>query len=111
MKLKLLTAAMIAAGLALTGCANRGPNAGAGSSRSASEFTSDAALTAKVKTALATDAGLGTAANVDVQSFRGVVQLNGFVASADQIQRAGNAARNVQGVQSVQNNLKVKPAS
>jgi hypothetical protein len=31
-----------------------------------------------VKTALAKDAGLGTAANINVQSYRGTVQLNGF---------------------------------
>ena len=110
MKLKLIAASMIAAGLALSGCAHRG-NASAGESRSATEFTSDAALTAKVKTALATDAGLGTAANVDVQSFRGVVQLNGFVASQEQAKRAVEVAGNVSGVRSVQNNLKVKPAS
>ncbi len=112
MKFKLLAVAMMAAGVALSGCAShRGGNASAGSSRSAAEVAGDAAIGAKVKTALATDAGIGTAANVDVQTFRGVVQLNGFVASADQIQRAGDAARNVQGVRSVQNNLKVKPGS
>jgi len=102
---------MMAAGLALSGCASHRDNAAAGSSRTAGEVTSDAALTAKVKTALASDAGLGTAADVNVQSYRGVVQLNGFVASQDQIARAGEAARKVSGVTSVQNNLRVKPQS
>src|SRR5438477_10458116 len=97
MKLKLVAAAMIAAGVALSGCAHRdtgtSTSASSGGSRSATEFTSDAALTTKVKTALATAAGLGTAAEVNVQSYRGVVQLNGFVGSQEQIKRAGDAAR------------------
>jgi len=79
--------------------------------RTVGETSEDAALTAKVKTALATAAGLGTAANVNVQSYRGVVQLNGFVGSQEQIQRAGDAARAVEGVSKVENNLQVKPAS
>lgn len=112
MKLKLAAAAMMAAGLALAGCASHRDNtASAGTSRTAGEVTSDAALTAKVKTALAADAGLATAANVNVQSYRGVVQLNGFVNSRDEIQRAGDVARRVEGVSKVENNLQVKPSS
>ena len=62
MKLKLIATAMIAAGLALSGCAShKQSTASAGESRSAAEFGSDAALTTKVKAALAKDAGLGTA--------------------------------------------------
>ena len=111
MTFKLLAAAMMAAGLALAGCASHKDNAAAGESRTAGQFTSDAALTTKVKTALARDAGLGTAAEVNVNSYRGVVQLNGFVDNADQIQRAAEIARNVDGVSRVDNNLKVKPKS
>ena len=108
---KLVGVAMTAAALALSGCAsNRGAN-DTSSSRSAGEFTSDAALTAKVKTAIASDSGIGNATNINVNSYRGVVQLNGFVDSQDKIQRAVTAARNVQGVRDVQNNLQVKPAS
>ena len=67
MKLKLIATAMIAAGFVLSGCAShKQSSASAGESRSAGQFTSDAALTAKVKAALAKDAGLGTAANVNV---------------------------------------------
>jgi hyperosmotically inducible protein len=111
MKVKLLAAAMMAAGLALSGCASHRDNAASGESRGAGEVTSDAALTAKVKTALATDAGLGTAADVNVQTYRGVVQLNGFVPTQEDIQRAADAARKVSGVTRVDNNLKVKPKS
>jgi len=105
-------AAMAAAALALAGCAHdKTASSGQSSSRTAGEFTSDAALTAKVKTALAKDEGLGTAANVNVNSYRGVVQLNGFVDSQDKIQRATEVARGVEGVSRVDNNLSVKPRS
>ena len=112
MKLKLLTAALMASGLVLSGCAShRDSTAGAGESRSATQFASDAALTTKVKTALAKDAGLGTAVNINVQSYRGEVQLNGFVNTQEQIRSAGDVAGRVEGVTKVQNNLQVKPAS
>ena len=111
MKLNLFAATMIAAGVALGGCASNKDNAAAGESRTAGQFTSDAALTAKVKAALANDTGLGNAANINVNSYRGVVQLNGFVESQDKISRAVEAARGVEGVSRVDNNLSVKPQS
>ena len=93
------------------GCASNRDNTDRSSSRSATEFTSDAALTAKVKTAIASDSGIGNAANINVNSYRGVVQLNGFVDSRDKIDRAVSAARGVEGVRGVENNLQVKPSS
>ncbi len=102
-------AALAAAALALAGCAHdRSASSGQSTSRTAGEFTSDAALTAKVKTAIASDAGLGSAVDINVDSYKGVVQLNGFVKSADQIQRAVSAAQGVSGVSRVDNNLQVK---
>jgi hyperosmotically inducible periplasmic protein len=76
--------------------------------RSAGEFTDDAALTAKVKTAIATDAGARTASAVNVETYRGVVQLTGFVDSEDQASRAVSAAKKVQGVRSVKNDIRIK---
>jgi len=76
--------------------------------RSAGEFTDDAALTAKVKTAIATDAGAKTASAVNVETYRGVVQLTGFVDSEDQATRAVSAAKKVQGVRSVKNDIRLK---
>ena len=112
MKLKLLTTALMTTGLVLAGCASHRDNAAsAGESRSVGQFTSDAALTAKVRTALAQDAGLGTATDINVQSFNGVVQLNGFVKTQEQIRAAADAAGRVSGVTRVDNNLQVKPAS
>jgi hyperosmotically inducible protein len=79
--------------------------------RSAGEFTDDAALTAKVKSAIATDAGARTAAAVNVDAYRGVVQLTGFVDSDDQASRVVTAAKKVSGVRSVKNDIRIKKGS
>jgi hyperosmotically inducible periplasmic protein len=104
---KFIGAAVAAAVLGLSACASRDDS----SKRSAGEFSSDAALTAKVKTAIASDAGLGSASAINVNSYRGVVQLSGFVDSQEKIERAAQAARNVDGVRTVENNIKVRPSS
>ena len=103
---RFFAAAMAAVALALSACATKDE-----SKRSAGEFSSDAALTAKVKSAIASDAGLGSASAINVNSYRGVVQLSGFVDSADKIKRAEEAARQVKGVEKVENNVKVRPSS
>jgi len=76
--------------------------------RDAGQFTDDAAITAKVKSAIASDVGARTAANVNVETYRGVVQLSGFVDSQDQAQRATAAAQKIGGVKSVKNDLRLK---
>jgi hyperosmotically inducible protein len=98
-------AAVALAGLGA--CASSSENQNA-NKRSAGEFTDDAALTAKVKTAIATDAGAKTAAAVNVDTYRGVVQLTGFVDSEEQATRAVSAAKKVQGVRSVKNDIRLK---
>ena len=100
-KRRLIVAALGAA--ALGACASQGET-----KRSVGEFTDDAALTAKVKTAIATDAGARTASAVNVETYRGVVQLTGFVDSEDQASRAVSAAKKVQGVRSVKNDIRIK---
>lgn len=105
-KRKFLAAGFAGAALAALGaCASSRDDA---SRRSAGEFTDDAALTAKVKTAIATDAGARTAAAVNVETYRGVVQLTGFVESDEQVTRAVSAAKKVQGVRSVKNDIRLK---
>jgi hyperosmotically inducible protein len=105
-KRRLIAAAFAATVLAgLGACASSEDRA---SRRSAGEYTDDAALTAKVKTAIATDAGAKTAAAVNVETYRGVVQLTGFVDSEDQVNRAVSAAKKVQGVRSVKNDIRLK---
>ncbi len=75
--------------------------------QSAGEYASDAAITAKVKAALAAAKDV-SAIDVNVETFRHTVQLSGFVDSSAQINRAVEVARGVEGVQSVKNNLRVK---
>ncbi len=78
-------------------------------SRATGQVIDDAAITAKVNTEIAQAAGLGKAVTIDVDTYRGVVSLGGFVNSKEQIQMATQAARRVNGVMDVRNNLEVKP--
>ena len=94
-------AAVLALGLA--GCASDSSK-----SQSVGEYAGDAGLTAKVKTAIATDVGARTAAGVNVETYKGSVQLSGFVDSQDQATRAADAAKKVDGVRSVKNDIRVK---
>jgi len=75
--------------------------------KSAGEQIDDSAITARVKTELAQKVGTGDSIRTDVETFRGRVQLNGFVDSAEKKAEASRAARSVKGVKSVENNLSV----
>lgn len=74
---------------------------------STGEYIDDRAISTKVKTALLRDKDVSGFA-VEVNVFRGVVQLGGFVDTDAQRTRAEEIARGVPGVQSVQNNITVK---
>jgi len=76
--------------------------------RTAGETVDDATLTTRIKSNIIQDQQL-SAFQIDVDTYRGVVQLNGFVDSEDSARRAVEIARNVPGVESVKNNLQVKP--
>ena len=102
--MRIIALALIGA-LPFAGCATD-----EGSSRGAGQFIDDSALTARVKSALAVDAGAETAANVNVTTYRGVVQLSGFVDSERDVQQAAAVARKVEGVRSVENALRVAPS-
>jgi osmotically-inducible protein OsmY len=105
---------ILSAALALTGAALLGACASARqpeSRRTTGEFTNDAALTAKVKSAIATDVGARTAAAINIETFRGAVQLSGFVGSHEQAEKAEAAAKKVEGVRSVRNDVRVKSSS
>jgi hyperosmotically inducible protein len=67
----------------------------------------DSVVTVKVKTALLSDAGT-KGSQIAVTTNKGVVQLSGFVDSADAQGRAASVARNVEGVQSVVNDTRIK---
>lgn len=73
----------------------------------AGQYVDDTTITSKVIAAIVDDPDL-KASEVNVETFKSVVQLSGWVNSSSHIQRAGNIARNVQGVHSIQNNLIVR---
>lgn len=75
--------------------------------RSTGEYVDDKTITAKVKAALIEDPDV-KALQINVDTYNGVVQLNGFVDNAAQIPRASQIAKGVKGVKSVQNNLSVR---
>jgi len=70
-------------------------------------YFSDTALTAKVKTAMVDQRGL-EGLDIHVNTYKGVVQLSGFVSTDVEKELAGQIARNVDGVAEVVNNLIVK---
>ena len=92
-----------AAALGAAGCASSGAQ-----SRGTPEVSDDAALTAKVKTAIATDVGARAASSINVETYRGVVELSGFVDSQEMASRALAAAKKVSGIKTLKNDLRVK---
>ena len=52
-----------------------------------------------------------TAAAINIETYRGVVQLTGFVNSPEQAQRAEAAAKKIEGVRSVKNDVRIKSSS
>jgi osmotically-inducible protein OsmY len=89
---------------ALAGCAASAQD------RSTGTVVDDAALNAKVKASIAEEDGV-SATSVNVTTYRGSVQLSGFVESEEAKRRAENAARDVEGVSTVYNDLRVAPAA
>lgn len=79
---------------------------GTGKSRSTGEVIDDTSISARTKAALLADEGTH-GMDIDVEVDRTEVQLNGFVDSQSQIDRAGVVARGISGVTSVKNNLRV----
>jgi hyperosmotically inducible protein len=77
--------------------------------KSAGEQVDDSVTTGRVKAALIADP-VTKAHQIDVETYRGKVQLSGFVDSTASKQRAAEVARGTKGVTSVQNNLDVKGA-
>jgi osmotically-inducible protein OsmY len=101
------------AALALGACASSNkPNTNEGSkSETTGQYIDDATVTAKVKTAIANDVGVKAASNVNVETYRGVVQLSGFADSDAQASKAVAAAKKVSGVRSVKNDMRIKAGS
>lgn len=97
--LGLLTTAAVTA---TTGCA------GSKYDRSTGQYIDDKSLTTRVKSALG-DNPEYKFDDVNVDVFRGTVQLSGFVNTSDQKSKARDIVKQVQGVNDVVNNITVKP--
>ena len=87
--------------LGLAACAPGAHREGTG------EFIDDSVITGKVKAAFAADPTV-KATEVKVDTFKGTVQLSGFVESRESAQKAVQLAREVKGVKEVRNNTVLK---
>ena len=74
---------------------------------SAGEFVDDSVITTKVKSLLAADDFLKSF-QISVETYKGIVQLSGFVNSQVAVDKAGEVVKSVPGVKSIKNNLIVK---
>jgi osmotically-inducible protein OsmY len=71
------------------------------------QYVDDSVITTKVKAAIVGESTLKVS-EINVETFKGVVQLSGFVSKADDIPTAVHLAQQVAGVTSVKNSLIVK---
>lgn len=83
------------------GCASTSRHEGTG------EYVDDTVITAKVKAAILNEPTLKST-EINVETFKGVVQLSGFVSSHASESTAVKVASNVEGVKSVKNDMRVK---
>ena len=99
---KFLTAIFLAVTLATTlGCASSPKQEGTG------EYIDDSVITTKVKAAVFQEESLKST-EINVETYKGVVQLSGFVNSEADIKKAVEVARSVKGVTSVKNDMRLK---
>lgn len=71
------------------------------------EYIDDSIISAKIRAALVAEPTI-SASDVKVEVYRGVVQLSGFVDTAEQVQKTGEIVAGINGVKSVNNNILVK---
>lgn len=83
------------------GCASTSKKEGTG------EYIDDTVITTKVKAVIFNEPTLKSS-EINVETFKGVVQLSGFVNSRSDISKAVDLARSVKGVKSVKNNMRTK---
>lgn len=74
---------------------------------STGEYFDDSIITTKVKAAILYDPFLKSA-EINVETFKGVVQLSGFVSSQENVKRATELAQSINGVTSVKNDMRIK---
>lgn len=97
----LLSLFAIAAVFFMIGCASTPKQEGTG------EYIDDTVITTKVKASIFEAPDLKSA-EINVETFKGIVQLSGFVSSQANINRAVEVARGVRGVKSVKNDMRIK---
>jgi osmotically-inducible protein OsmY len=83
------------------GCASTSTKEGTG------EYVDDSVITTKVKTAIFNEPTLKSR-EINVETFKGVVQLSGFLSSRSEVDRAVAVARSVNGVKSVKDDMRLK---
>ena len=98
---KLATLAGIVFVAVALGCASTSKQEGSG------EYVDDTVITGKVKAAIFNEPSLKSA-EINVETFKGVVQLSGFVSSTSNEVTAMQVARDVGGVKSVKNDMRLK---
>ena len=87
--------------LTAVGCASTAKQEGTG------EYVDDSVITTKVKAALFNEPLLSSA-EINVETFKGTVQLSGFVSSQSAASKAVEVTRGVGGVKSVKNDMRIK---
>jgi len=90
-----------AAVLLATGCASTSNRESTG------QYIDDSSITTRVKKAIFDEPSLKVA-QINVETYKSVVQLSGWVDSTAQLGTAGSVARSVEGVTSVKNDLRLK---
>ena len=87
--------------LTAAGCASTSRTEGTG------EYIDDTVITTKVKAAIFNEPTLKSA-QINVETFKGTVQLSGFVSDPANVSRAAEVTRGVAGVKSVRNDMRVR---
>ena len=88
-------------GLSISACA------GSRGTESTGEYIDDSVITTKVKAALVRDEQVSGSA-INVETFKGTVQLSGFAKSPAERERAVEVARMIDGVKSIKNDIRLK---
>jgi osmotically-inducible protein OsmY len=98
---RISTFILAAALVAVAGCASTSSKEGTG------EYVDDVVITTKVKAAILNEPTLKST-EINVETFKGIVQLSGFVKQQPDAVKAGEIARGVKGVVSVKNDIRMK---
>jgi len=101
---KITVLAFTGALITLTACA------ATNTKESTGQYVDNSVMTAKVKTAIFNEPTLKST-EITVESFKGEVQLSGFVSSVEQTNKAVEVAKGIQGVTAVKNDMRVKGSS